>query len=357
VARSVSTSRQCCCDGLEPWRDEVAGWLDARPFEPALWARNPHLQTIWGPLVLKRRPAPLLRVEELATPDRDRLLVYHLDAVAGAPRALILHGLEGDRHSYYVSAQLRELARRGWAATVLEFRSCSGAINLGRRLYHSGETSDLNFVVAELIGRGEQSLYLSGVSLGANVVLKWLGEQGERLPEAVRGAAAISPPFDLTLSGPAIDRALGGLYVRRFLRTLIAKAIAKERQYPGCLDVEAVRGSRTFEAFDTYATAALHGFRDAFDYWHRSGCGQFLRAIRRPTLLIAAADDPFNPAAGIPSGISSDNPYLVESFHSGGGHVGFIEGPPWASRSWATARTVEFFGLIAQRQGARSREG
>ena len=103
------------------------------------------------------------------------------------------------------------------------------------------------------------------------------------------GAAAISPPYDLTVSGPALDSALGGFYVRRFLRKLIPKAIAKEKQYPGCLDVEAVRRSRTFAEFDTHATAALHDFRDAYDYWARVGCGQFLPGVRVPLLLVSAA--------------------------------------------------------------------
>lgn len=328
-------------------RAAVERWLDAHPFEPARWSRNPHVQTAWGPLVLRRRRGPVLESEVLETPDGDRLFLHHLAARPGAPRVLIMHGLEGGRASHYVVSQLCQVSALGWAATVLEFRSCSGEINRARRLYHSGETSDLDFVVRRLEARGVEALYLSGVSLGGNVLLKWLGEQGAVLPSLVRAATAISPPFDLTLSGPMVDRALGGIYVRRFLRTLIPKAEAKARQFPGCLDVEAVRRARTFAEFDTHATAALHGFRNAHDYWRRCGCGQFLDTVRCPTLLVAAADDPFNPAAGIPYGISQRNQLLHESFHPCGGHVGFIEGPPWRTRSWATERAIEFFELVA----------
>jgi hypothetical protein len=345
----------------ERWSGErrvaVERRLAEEPYRCPWWARNPHLQTVWGALARRRLgPRAAFRREEVETPDGDRLVLHHAarskvarlpGTDARRPLALLMHGLEGSVRSHYIGGQARSLGEHGFDVVVLEARSCSGEINRARRLYHSGETSDLAFIVELLIARGRTELYLSGVSLSANALLKWLGEMGDAVPKAVRAASAISPPFDLTQSGPAIDRALGGLYVRRFLRTLIPKALAKERQYPGCLDREAVRRSRTFAEFDTHATAALHGFHDALDYWQRSGCGQFLPGIRRPTLLVAAADDPFNPAASLPPGISRQNPMLFEAFPDRGGHVGFLTGKPWAPGSWAEERTVEFFALVA----------
>jgi hypothetical protein len=171
----------------------------------------------------------------------------------------------------------------GFEIAVLAFRSCDGRMNLGRRLYHSGETGDLDWVVRRLIAqRPGRALYLHGVSLGGNVLLKWLGQQGDGAPTEVRGAAATSPPFDLLVSGPVLDRALFGVYRRRFLRTLLPKARLVAERFPGSLDPRRLRTVRTIEAFDEWATAPLHGFAGAHDYWRRVSSRHFLPSVAHP---------------------------------------------------------------------------
>jgi predicted alpha/beta-fold hydrolase len=262
---------------------------------------------------------------------------------------IILHGLEGSVRSNYVGGLAGGAQALGWAVTAMEFRSCGGELNRARRLYHLGETGDLGHLVATLSGREpDRRLFLSGVSLGANVIAKWLGEQQDTVPALVRAAAVISAPYDLTVSGPVIDRTLGGLYTRRFLRTLIPKALAKERQFPGSIDFQRVAEARTFVEFDTEATARFHGFRDAWDYWEQCSSGPFLERVRRPLLLVSSADDPFNPGATLPRGISARNPWVQELFTRRGGHVGFVEGWPWRSRHWAEARVIEFLQAVEQ---------
>src|SRR5688572_13942856 len=164
------------------------------PFHPAWWAPTGLLQTVAG--MRASGPVPAFRTETVATPDDDSVQVHHVAAVSpDAPRVLLLHGLEGSRHSPYVRAAARHAAAAGLALTVLEFRSCGGRLNLARRTYHSGETTDLALVVAAFAARAPHTpLLLLGFSLGANVLLKWLGEVGARAPAQVRAAVAISPP-------------------------------------------------------------------------------------------------------------------------------------------------------------------
>jgi predicted alpha/beta-fold hydrolase len=332
---------------LSSLRDELA----VRRFHVPVWLRDPHAQTCWSP-IFRRRPRLRFRLERLDTPDGDFLRLHRLDGEPGAPVVILLHGLEGCVESHYVLGQAAAFARRGWSVVAMEHRSCGGELNRARRLYHSGETSDLDFLVRRLRAErgGEPELLVSGVSLGGNVLAKWLGELGDEAAELVHAAAAISPPYDLTVSGPALDRALGGFYTRRFLRKLIPKAVAKERQYPGCFDLAAVRRSRTFADFDTHATAALHGFRDAGDYWARVGCGQFLEGVRVPLLLVSAADDPFNPGSTLPHRQVATNPWLVPAFSERGGHVGFVYGAPWRTRHWAEEQVERFFAALAEAQ-------
>lgn len=335
---------------------EARAAIAAAPaFRPPPWLRGSHAQTIWSPL-FRPRPRLPFELERLATPDDDFVRLHHLAAPGTAAgdggRLVILHGLEGSARSNYVAGLAAEAIARGMAVTAMEFRSCGGELNRARRLYHLGETEDLAYVVAELAGREPgRPLLLAGVSLGANVIVKWLGERGDAVPREVAAAAAISAPFDLTVSGPVLDRVLGGLYTRRFLRTLIPKALAKERQFPGSIDLDLVARARTFVEFDTHATARFHGFRDAWDYWERSSSGPFLERVRRPLLLISSADDPFNPGETLPRGISQRNPWIVESFTEHGGHVGFVGGAPWRTRHWAEERAVEFLSLLARGRG------
>lgn len=291
-------------------------------------------------------PAPSWRSETWPTPDGDDLrLAFAGTAAADAPMVLLLHGLEGSRASPYAAEAAWLAAAQGLRLCVLEFRSCGGVLNRARRTYHSGETGDLAQVVAGLVSRSPQApLFALGYSLGANVLLKWLGEVGDRAPAALRAAAAVSAPYDLARCAERCDRRYGGAIARHFLRTLIPTALAKERQFPGCLDPAAVRACRTFRAFDDLVTAPLHGFRDAAHYYATQSCGPLLPAIRRPTLLLAAADDPLVGADVLPHAAVARSRFLVPSFQRRGGHVAFVAGgSPWRPRRWAEAHVLRFF--------------
>lgn len=226
---------------------------------------------------------------------------------------------------------------------VLHFRSCSGEVNRLPRLYHSGDTRDLQWVI-EHLGQREAGarIGLAGISLGGNVALKWLGEQGEAAPAAVVGAAAISTPFDLTACAEVLDRGFNrAVYTVSFLRTMKAKLRAKAHLYDGQIDVAAVLRSRTFTEYDRWFTAPLNGFADERDYWSRASSGPYLERIRRPTLLINAVNDPFLPGARLPVAAVAGSRWLEAAFVPEGGHVGFLDGPLGRS-SWAERRALAF---------------
>lgn len=282
--------------------------------------------------------------------DGDSVSVARLGSEPAAPTVLLLHGLEGTLRSNYLGGQAQRYVGRGWNVAVLLFRTCDGRLGRAPRLYHSGETTDLAAVAERLLAESSGPLAITGVSLGANVLVKWLGERGASLPERVRGGVAISPPFDLTRSGPALDRALGGFYSRRFLKTLSPKALARAAAGDLPLDAERVARCRTIEEFDDVVTAPLHGFEGASDYWRRCGCGQFLPGVDRPLLLLAARDDPFNPGDSIPVEEVRRHPSLFGSFPERGGHVGFVGGWPHRTRHWAEETAEAFLATLFARR-------
>jgi predicted alpha/beta-fold hydrolase len=292
-----------------------------------------------------------LRRERIATRDGDFVDLDWLAAAAppAAPLLLLLHGLEGSAHSHYVRGLLGLAQREGWRAVVLNFRSCSGEPNRLPRFYHSGDTDDLDEVVRVLAAR-EPALALAavGVSLGGNVLLKWLGEQGAAAPPAVRAAVGISVPFDLEQCARTLDRGFQKwVYTANFMRSFRQKVRMKVLVHGPFVDLAAVRRARTFAAYDRLVTAPLHGFADELDYWRRASCGPYLARVRRPTLLISAVDDPFVPSAALPD-FSALPPQVALEVTPRGGHVGFIEGPPWRVRSWAERRAVAFVRDLLQ---------
>jgi uncharacterized protein len=257
---------------------------------------------------------------------------------------LVLHGLEGSARSHYALGLLAAAAARGWRAVTLNFRSCSGEPNRLPRFYHSGDTADLDDVVRVIAAREpDVRMGAVGVSLGGNVLLKWLGERGDAVPAQVVGAVGISVPFDLEACARVLDRGVERLlYTANFMRTLRRKVRAKAKVYPGFVDVKAALRARTFADYDRIVTAPLHGFADERDYWQRSSSGPFLPRIRRPVLLINALDDPFIPVASLPAPAALP-PGIVTEFTTHGGHAGFLEGVvPWRPRAWAEARAVGF---------------
>ena len=314
-------------------------------FHPAWWLRNRHLQTLWGKLA-RRRPDPPRRIVRVETPDDDEVQLVRVDAPVDRPRLLLLHGLEGREHSHYARGLLALAHARGWGADLLLFRTCDGAMNRARRSYHSGETTDLAHVLDRIVGEFPGApIGLAGVSLGGNVLLKFLGERGSDLPPEVRAAAGVSVPYDLERGCRYLTQGFSRVYERHFLVQLKEKAREKLERYPGIADARAVAGARTIYDFDDTFTAPVHGFRDAHDYYSQSSAIGWIAGIRVPTLLLSAVDDPFLPAEVLDEvrPIAARNPALRVEFFPEGGHVGFVTGPaPWRAEYWGERRVIEF---------------
>jgi predicted alpha/beta-fold hydrolase len=320
-------------------------------FRPAWWIRGGHAQTLWGKF-FRGRPALPIRRERWDTPDGDFLDVYRLDAPASpggtraAPRLVFFHGLEGTIRSHYIYGFFDEARRRGWAADLLIFRGCGEEPNRQPRFYHSGETADPAFFIDTIRAEHPTApLLLAGVSLGGNVLLKYLGEHGADVPDQISGAAAVSVPFDLERSCRHISRGFSRVYDRHFLRTLREKARTKLGAHPGLFDADALARANSIYDFDDAVTAPVHGFANAHDYYSRSSSLGFLAPIDRPTLLLSATDDPFLPPSVLDEvrAVAARNPLLTVEFTAQGGHVGFVGGTwPWAPRYFAEWRVCEF---------------
>jgi predicted alpha/beta-fold hydrolase len=209
------------------------------------------------------------------------------------------------------------------------FRSCGPEMNLTRRLYHSGETTDLALAIEHLEAEHPRApILLAGASLGGNVLLKYLGERGTSISPRIVGAAAVSVPFDLARSSRHIDRGFARVYQRHFIRSLRRKAGIKLELFPDLVERHRLEGARTMFDFDDVFTAPLHGFAGAFDYYQQSSSKRWLRNVSVKTLLLSSTDDPFLPEEVLSEirNIARINTALEVEFTSRGGHVGFVAG-------------------------------
>src|SRR5262249_19642510 len=154
------------------------------------------------------------------------------------------HGLEGNSRSHYARALMRAGADRRWRALVVHFRGCSGEENLLPRAYHSGDSDEGDWILRRIHERWPAApLHAVGVSLGGNMLAKWLGERQEDAT-FVRAAASICAPLDLAAGGAALGRGFNLVYTRMFLATLKEKALAKVVRFPGIARADFISAAR-----------------------------------------------------------------------------------------------------------------
>ncbi len=308
--------------------------VDYRPSWPF---RSGHVNTIWPSATRRIAGFDWTVRERLETPDGD---FVDLDGrPTGRSAAIVIcHGLEGHSRRAYVLGLARAFEQAGIDAWALNFRGCSGEPNRTRGAYHSGLSDDLQLAVASLAGR-YQAVVVAGFSLGANVVLKYLGEPRADRPPQLHSGVVFSTPCDLASSAIELNKPKNWLYRQRFLRTLKKKLELKAASFSGLPDRRTIERLRTLDQFDDLYTAPVHGFADAADYYRRASSRQFLQGLDRPTLMLSAQDDPILAPACFPWEEAARQPFLHLCAPRHGGHTGFHQ---LGDRYWSEQLAVEF---------------
>ena len=307
-------------------------------YESPWWLRGGHAQTLYANMV-RAVDFTYDRRTRIDTPDGDFL---DLDwSTAGHDRIAVLsHGLEGRTQRNYMRGMARALRMHGWDVLAWNLRGCSGTPNRSVRTYHSGATEDLATVVNHALARRDDSaVALIGFSLGGNLTLKYLGEQGGDLDARIRGGVAFSTPIDLLACSRQLLRPTNWHYTQYFLRSLREKVAHKRKHWPE--RVPPMDGVRTLLDFDDRYTAPLNGFEGAYDYYRRASSKSFLPDIRVPTLLVNAGNDPFLGDTCYPLAIARDHPHVTLDAPDEGGHVGFPDADS-DGLYWSERRAVAF---------------
>lgn len=294
------------------------------------WLPEGHSQTI---LAARWASKPAMQYHRVrwTTPDHDFIdldFTEPADVAAGRRSLWVLfHGLEGCSRSHYSLVVMNQARAAGALGVVVHFRGCSGENNLNPRAYHSGDSAEMDWILRRLRESfpAVDNMHVTGVSLGGNVLLKWLGEQQDAAREVIGSAVSVSAPVDLLAGANSLAKGFNRVYTRMFLNTLIPKSIEKVRRFPQLGDAQDIARCKDFFDFDNRVTAPWHGFRDAAHYYAVSSAKPLLKHIAVPTLMIHAKNDPFMSGQYLPTAHEVSN-QVTCLFTEHGGHVGFANG-------------------------------
>jgi len=320
--------------------------LNHQPFQPSSVLKNRHTQTLYASFFRKDLPLKY-DIEEFTLSDGDFLDIYYNKALLPQEAkavAVIFHGLAGSYKSPYVQGISYELQQYGIAPVVMHYRSTSGRDNRYPQTYHSGKTDDtLEFLESIKKRYPDKKIFCIGYSLGANMLLKLLGELGEK--SFVDAAVCVSAPMDLALCADVMKSGFSKVYQEHLLKDL-RKSLEKKYEKHDMekligIKKEDVKKLKSFWEFDEVYTAKVNGFASAKDYYSKCSAKNFLLKITTPTLILHAKDDPFMSPAVIPNEDEVSKSVLLEIYEHGG-HVGFISGSLTQPLYWLDLRIRDY---------------
>ncbi len=308
------------------------------PFRPRPPWFGGDLQTLRSQIVRRDRALPADERLWLDLGDGDALAALLHRVVSERPLAVLIHGLAGTEESFYIRATAANLLAAGFPVLRLNLRGAGPSQPRCRGQYHAGRSEDLRLALAalpdDLKNRG---VVLVGYSLGANMLLKFLGEGATPM---VRAAAAVSAPIDLAAAASRLEAPRNRLYQSWLLARMRSEAFAGNISES---ERRAVSAARTVIQFDDRYVAPRNGFASAADYYARCSAEQLLPLIRVPTLVVHATNDPWIPMAAYQRVDWDAHPALTALFGAGG-HVGFHGAG--SDVAWHDRAIVRFFSRL-----------
>jgi len=305
--------------------------LRPAPDFPSFTARAPwwggDLQTLRSFFIRRYGRLDPYPVERLSLPMNDgsgdalsAVLNRPLQAMA-RPLAVLVHGLTGCEESFYLLNTAAHLLSLGFPVLRLNLRGAGPSRPFCRLQYHAGRSEDFAAALAALPkALAAAGVVAIGYSLGANMLLKYLGEHGAAA--AVLAAVAVSAPLALAETSRRLMRRRNALYQTYLLTEMKREAVAPGAEV-SARERAAIAEARSIWDFDNGFSAPRNGFAGAEDYYERNGAGRFLDGIAVPTLVIHALDDPWIPPTAYLAHDWRRNRNLMPLLPRRGGHVGF----------------------------------
>lgn len=323
------------------------------------WLCSPHLQTAFLHF-FGRPPMFQYRRQIFLAPDGGTVALDWLtnDVVGGSanlntlasvhdetPIVIVIPGLTSDSKDPYLKHIVYALAKQGWKTVVANHRGLGGTSITSDRFYNAGWTEDLRRVIAYVHHEHPKAPLLAvGTSIGANILVKYLGEEGENTPLA--GGAAICCPWDLVVCDRFIKRSfIQGVYDKILTIGLRGYAQLHQNTVIRLADWECIKKSRSIRDFDNYFTCRIGKFETVDTYYRKCSSVHFLSNVSVPLLCVNALDDPVCTKEAIPWDECRANKNIVLATTLHGGHLAFFEGL-MASSIWWVRAVKEFLSVL-----------
>lgn len=315
--------------------------LVASTYKPPAIFRNGHISTIYSSK-LRVPPKVVQSRERIFLPDGDFMdLDWSYTTTESRQLVILLHGLEGNAQRTYMKGIASHLNKKGWDTVSVNFRGCSGEPNRLYKSYTAGATDDLEIVIHHILEKDRyDKIMLNGFSLGGNLMLKYLGER-DKVPNEIKKAVAVSTPLSLEQSLEELNKKHNVIYSKFFLFSLKKKLKEKSQMFPDDIRPDDHKKIKSLLDFDTIYTSKAHGFVDAYDYYRKNSCLQFLPEIKIPVLILNAQNDTFLSPSCYPVELAEKQSKIFLEMPKFGGHVGFYDKN---NLYYNEKRTAEFIG-------------
>ena len=258
------------------------------------------------------------------------------------PLVLVQHGLCGHSQSGYVKSLIGDLEQAGFYVVVFVARGCGRVPLTTPETFTASRTSDFHAVLEHIrLKHPKRELHTVGFSLGAGLLLKYLGEQGATAKAILKSAVAICPSFDFFVKSDTFKYFSAGAV--KSLQALVKTHAAFLKDHPTSkLDWNGMMKAKNIREFDQAAmVGALKGGADDYlhhptvdDYYDSSSSIKVSFNVQVPTLAICASDDPVCASEGAPTHLHQVGPGLMVLTSRHGGHIGFLGGWLGAGRTY-----------------------
>jgi predicted alpha/beta-fold hydrolase len=331
-------------------------------YAPPMFLINGHIHTVYASLFRKCLPVTFERAI-ITTPDGGCLSLDWLLPCPppSTPVLLLLHGLTGGSHEPYMKS-LVSRARGSFRVVCLNMRGAASSTLTTATAFSAEVNCDVRCAV-EAVSRAcpGVAIVAAGFSLGANILLRYLGDPSSR-PHYIKAAVSICNPLDLqTTSLHLSSSPLGRLWSRIMARNLIRfwskhalpshpddKTSPLAIAYPDFL--QRTKRIRSVYDFDQEFVCPMFGHESPEAYYRHASCHRHLHNIACPVLFLSADDDPITGGVGVAPGEGAHGRCMIQGhprvyvsvLAEAGGHCGFLKG--WMGRggSWGDDVIVEF---------------
>lgn len=260
---------------------------------------------------------------------------------------VVVPGLTSDSADAYVKHIAYSLAASGWRVVVANHRGLGGVSITSNQFYNAAWTEDLRSIINHLYQADPKtSLLAVGTSIGANILVKYLGEEGENTP--LGGAAAICNPWDLLVC----DRFICRTVIQRLYDKVLAFGLRSYAQlhqvaFSRIADWDLISKSCSIRDFDNHCTRVVGQYETVDTYYRKSSSAYHLHSVSIPLFCISSLDDPVCTKEAIPWDECRVNANVVLGLTRHGGHLAFFEGLTATSIWWVRATTEFLENLCA----------